>query len=617
MYDILVIGAGHAGIEASLACARLNKKTALITTHLDSIAHLPCNPSIGGPAKGVVVREIDALGGQMGITIDHTYIQMKMLNTNKGPAVQSLRAQVDKAKYPEYMKNTVLKQPNLTVIENSVSELIIDDMTIKGVTTKDGVNIYAQKVIITAGTYLESACLVGSTTINEGPDGYDSIKGFTKGLEKIGFKFKRLKTGTPARVAIDSVDYTKTTPEYGSDEKIGFSELTTKYLPLSEQVACYLTYTTLDTHDIINSNLDKSSMYSGVAKGVGARYCPSVEDKIVRFSDKDRHQIFLEPESKHMNTIYVQGFSTSMPHDIQEKMIYSIPGLEKAKILKYGYAIEYEAFDSTQLYPSLESMIVSGLYTAGQINGTSGYEEAAAQGLIAGINASLSIEDKKPLVLRRDQAYIGVMIDDLVTKGTNEPYRLLTSRAEYRLLLRHDNAAQRLTKISYDIGLASQARFEILKQDNESLDRLFIQLSELRFTPKHQINDFLDELGSSRLYEGVSAIKLLKRPEVKIEHVLKYLDDADEYSQKVKNQLEIQVKYEGYITKATKQALKFQELENKLIPEDIDYSLIGNLATEAKQKLTSIRPSSIGQATRISGINPSDIQNLLIHMKSR
>lgn len=475
----------------------------------------------------------------------------------------------------------------------------------------------AKKVVITTGTYLDSCKLVGSTALEEGPDGYDSVRGFTDRMRQYGFNFKRLKTGTPARVDINTVDFTKTTPEYGSDEKLGFSELTNEYLSLEEQVPCYLTYTNLNTHDIINSNLEQSSMYSGVAKGVGARYCPSIEDKLVRFSDKDRHQIFLEPESKHMNTIYVQGFSTSMPYDIQEKMIYSIPGLENAKILKFGYAIEYEAIDSTQLQPSLETMIISGLYCAGQINGTSGYEEAAAQGLMAGLNAALSLDEKSPIILRRDQAYIGVMIDDLVTKGTDEPYRLLTSRAEYRLLLRHDNAANRLTQIGYDAGLVRQERYDILQNDIIMIDKLREELKSIRFTPKHEINDELEKVGSSRLFEGVSALDLLKRPEVKINLVMNYLETKEEYTDKVKNQLEIEVKYAGYISKATKQAQKFQELESKLIPDDIDYTLITNLATEATQKLTKIRPASIGQATRISGINPSDIQNLLIYMKSR
>ncbi|MDH6603685.1 tRNA uridine 5-carboxymethylaminomethyl modification enzyme [Bacilli bacterium PM5-9] len=615
MYDIVVVGGGHAGIEAALASARMNNKTALITSHIDSIGHLPCNPSIGGPAKGIVVKEIDALGGQMGITTDHTYIQMKMLNTTKGPAVQSLRAQVDKVKYPEYMREVVLSEANLDVIEDSVIALEVSDGRIVGLKTKNDQVIKTKCLIITSGTYLESCKLVSATVTSQGPDGYEAIHGLSDCLKNLGFELQRLKTGTPARVALDTVDFSKTQVEYGNRDSIGFSELTNEYLSFDEQLPCYLTYTNLRTHDIINSNLDKSSMYSGVVKGVGPRYCPSIEDKLVRFSDKDRHQIFLEPESRYLNSIYVQGFSTSMPYEVQDEMIHSLAGLENCTILKYGYAIEYDAINPTQLYASLESKLVKGLFFAGQVNGTSGYEEAAGQGLMAGINASLSLKGKDPLILRRDQAYIGVMIDDLVTKGTNEPYRLLTSRAEYRLLLRNDNATLRLTQLGYDAGLVSEKRYQAFQEREASVKELRELLANNRFTPKHEINDDLEKLGSTKLFEGVSGLDLLKRPEVSVDLILKYLGDYN-YSEAAKKQLEIEIKYDGYISKAKKQALKFQELESKLIPENIDYNKVENIALEARQKLSNIRPVSIGQATRISGINPSDIQNLLIYIKA-
>lgn len=616
MYDIIVVGGGHAGIEASLACARMNFKTALITSHIESIGHLPCNPSIGGPAKGIVVKEIDALGGQMGITADATFIQMKMLNTTKGPAVQSLRAQADKVLYPKYMQEVVLNQLNLDVIEDSIVNLIIEDNKVTGVMSEN--NEYrSSKVVITSGTYLRSVQLVSSSVTKIGADGYDAIYGLSEQLIELGFSMQRLKTGTPARVDINSVDFSKTQIEYGSEMPYSFSALTKDLLPFEQQRACYLTYTNLETHNIINSNLSQSSMYSGVVKGVGPRYCPSIEDKLVRFGDKDRHQIFLEPESNFLDTIYVQGFSTSMPHDIQDKMIHSIEGLENATILKYGYAIEYDAIDPTQLYASLESKLVSGLYFAGQVNGTSGYEEAAGQGLIAGINAALSIDNKDPLVLRRDQAYIGVMIDDLVTKGTNEPYRLLTSRAEYRLLLRNDNATLRLTQLGRDVGLVDDYRYNHYLMIQKQVLEIIELLSNNRFTPKHPINTKLVTLGSSSLTEGVSGLNLLKRPQVSIQLILDYIEHETKFELFALQQVEISQKYEGYIKKATKQALKYIELENKKIPANIDYSNIANLALEAVQKLSKIRPSSIGQASRISGINPSDIQNLLLYMKNR
>ncbi|WP_423363675.1 tRNA uridine-5-carboxymethylaminomethyl(34) synthesis enzyme MnmG [Mycoplasma sp. P36-A1] len=617
MYDIIVIGAGHAGIEACLATSRMNHNTLLITTHIKSIGHLPCNPSIGGPAKGIVVREIDALGGQMGITTDATYIQLKMLNTTKGPAVQSLRAQVDKIKYPAFMKDVVLNQSNLEVLEDSVISLIVDNKkNITGVITKNGKEIHAEKVIITSGTYLESCQLISDEVTSKGPDEYDSVIGLSARLKELGFKLQRLKTGTPARVALDTVDFSKTSVEYGTNEKLAFSDMTKEYVPYDLQVPCYLTYTNLETHKIINDNLSRSSMYSGVVTGIGPRYCPSIEDKLVRFSDKDRHQLFLEPESREMNSIYVQGFSTSMPRDVQEKMIHSIAGLENAKILKYGYAIEYDAIDSTQLYASLESKLVNGLYFAGQINGTSGYEEAAGQGIMAGINAGLSLMQKEPLILKRDEAYIGVMIDDLVTKGTAEPYRLLTSRAEYRLLLRTDNASQRLTIKGYEAGLVSQERYNALLNIDEQTQQLKNLLNTSRFTPKSEINKRFKEIDSSPLYEGVSALELLKRPEITVKFLLENINQSIVFDDKAIKAVEVDVKYEGYIKKAVNQAKKYRELEDKIIPSKINYEMVSNLALEARQKLSNIRPQSIGQASRISGINPSDIQNLLLYIKT-
>ena len=614
MYDIIVVGGGHAGIEACLAGARTGHKTLLVTSHFDNVGSLPCNTSIGGPAKGIIVREIDALGGQMGKTTDATYLQLKMLNTAKGPGVQSLRAQADKKAYPRYMQNVLKQQDNLSIVEGMVEDLIIENETVKGVILDDEKSYEGKTVILTTGTYLKAEILVGDTKTPSGPDQERQSLFLSDKLKELGFRIQRLKTGTPPRVEVNSVDYSKTQIQPGTDEPLAFSYDTTTYIPIEKQTPCYLTYTNEKTHQIIKDNLYRSSMYSGIVKGIGPRYCPSIEDKIVKFSDKPQHQIFLEPESKEMNTIYVQGFSTSLPHDVQEEMIRTIPGLEHCKILKYAYAIEYDAIDPLQLWPSLETKVIHNLFTAGQINGTSGYEEAAAQGLMAGINAAKKVDGENPLILKRDEAYIGVMIDDLVTKGTEEPYRMLTSRAEYRLLLRHDNADERLRKYGYEAHLVSCQQYESYLQKMERIHNEIERLEGIRFTPKHEINEILESLGSTRLNEGVSAKTLLQRPEMNYEKIKPFIEDVH-LSLEEEKRVSILIKYRGYIDKAMRQVEKMKKMEEKQIPQDIDYEKVLNLSLEAKQKLSQIRPLTIAQASRISGINPADISVLLIHLK--
>ncbi len=614
-YEIIVVGGGHAGCEASLAAARKGHKTLLVTGNIKNIADMPCNPSIGGSAKGIVVREIDALGGEMGKNADKGQLQMKMLNHKKGPAVQALRAQADKVTYPKEMYKTLSEEKNLTIREAMVEDLIVENGKVKGIILEDGTEIVSKAVILTTGTYLKADIMVGDTRHREGPHGEKPSQHLSDNLKSLGFKIIRLKTGTPQRIDKNTIDFSKTKEEYGSDRKYTFSFDHEPSYNLEDQIPCHLIYTTPETHQIIKDNLTKSSMYGGLndITGVGPRYCPSIEDKIVRFSDKERHQLFLEPESLYYDDIYIQGFSTSMPHDVQEKMVHSLPGLENAKILKYAYAIEYDAIYPTQLKQSLETKLIENLFTAGQINGTSGYEEAACQGLIAGINASLKLEGKEPLILKRNEAYIGVLIDDLVTKGVIDPYRLLTSRAEYRLLLRHDNADLRLREYGYQVGLISDVQYNKLKQKKQDIKSAIAYLKEHKITPTEEVNQYLEQQESATLKDGISLYDLLKRPEIKMEHINHFYELPFENS--VLEQVEIEIKYEGYIKKALHEADKMVDLDNKKIPEDIDYSKIHNLASEAKQKLNEIRPTSIGQALRISGVNPADISLLMVYIK--
>lgn len=611
-YDVVVIGAGHAGCEAALAAARMGCRTLMITINLDMVAFMPCNPSIGGPAKGHVVREIDALGGEMGRNIDKTFIQLRMLNTGKGPAVHALRAQADKFLYQHAMKETMEKTPNLTLRQGMVEELIVENGRCAGVITKTGTVYHSKTVILTTGTYLRGKVIMGELTYESGPNNQQPSVRLSENLRELGFDLVRFKTGTPPRVHKDTIDFSKTEIQPG-DEKPKFFSFETKSSD-NEQLPCWLTYTSEVTHQIINDNLHRAPMFTGIIEGTGPRYCPSIEDKVVRFSDKSQHQIFLEPEGKNTAEYYVQGLSTSLPEDVQLAILRSIPGMEKVEMMRNGYAIEYDAMVPTQLWPSLETKRLPGLFTAGQINGTSGYEEAAGQGIIAGINAARKVQEKEPVVLDRSQGYIGVLIDDLVTKGTNEPYRLLTSRAEYRLLLRHDNADLRLTPIGYEIGLIPKQRYEAFLDKKERVEREIIRLRETKVKPV-EVNAALAEYESAPIVDGSNLLTLMRRPEVAYSFVDLVSPSPEELDEEMKEQVEIQIKYAGYIEKQLQHVEKLQKMEKKKIPDDINYNEIHGLAMEARQKLTKIAPISIGQASRIAGVTPADISILLVHLE--
>ena len=614
-YDAVVVGAGHAGCEAALALARLSLKTVIFTVSVDSIAMMPCNPNVGGTSKGHLVREIDALGGEMGKNIDRTFIQSKMLNKSKGPAVHSLRAQADKQEYSKSMRKVLEQTENLTIRQGEVNEILVEDGRVVGVKTYTGA-VYSCKVcVLCTGTYLNARCITGSVSVYTGPNGLQAATHLTDSLEKLGIEMRRFKTGTPARIDGSTIDYSKMEPQYGDEKIVPFSFTNTSDSVQREQVKCYLTYTNEKTHEIIRDNLDRSPLYSGYIKGTGPRYCPSIEDKVVRFADKNRHQVFIEPEGNYTNEMYIGGMSSSLPEDVQFDMYHSVPGLEHAKIVRNAYAIEYDCINSLELLPSLELKKVSGLFSAGQANGSSGYEEAAAQGLIAGINAARKVKEKDPLILDRSQGYIGVLIDDLVTKGTNEPYRMMTSRAEYRLLLRQDNADERLTPIGHEVGLIDEERYEKFQEKYKCIKEEVQRVKNSYVGNSDKVQNLLKEHNSTELVSGISLAELIKRPELNYD-VLKEIDtDRPELSEEICNEVNIVLKYEGYIARQQKQVEQFHKLEKKKIPANIDYDKVGSLRLEAIQKLKEIKPESIGQASRISGVSPSDISVLLVYLE--
>lgn len=614
VYDVIVVGAGHAGCEAALAAARMGCKTAVFCLNLDSIANMPCNPNIGGTAKGQLVREIDALGGQMGITADETFIQSKILNRGKGPAVYSLRAQIDRRAYHTRMKWVLENQENLDVKQAEVTEVLCENNKVKGIKVNTGTVYLCKAIVITTGTYLKGRIVIGNTSYSSGPDGLYPANKLSDSLRALGIELLRFKTGTPARINRRSIDFSKMVEQPGDDEIVPFSFMTDEVN--DNQIVCYLTHTNSETHRIIHENLHRSPLYSGDIQGIGPRYCPSIEDKVVRFKEKESHQVFVEPMGLNTNEMYLQGMSTSMPEDVQIKMIRSLPGLENATIMRPAYAIEYDCIDPTQLKLSLELKTIDGLFFAGQVNGSSGYEEAAAQGIMAGINAVLKIKGREPLILDRSQAYIGVLIDDLVTKGIKEPYRMMTSRAEYRLWLRQDNADLRLTQIGYDVGLASEERYKRYIEKKEKIEAEFMRLKKTIIPPSKEINEFLRKYNSAQITSGIKLYDLLRRPEIEYHH-LEEIGQAEDLPGQVKEQVTISIKYEGYLERQMNQIRQFKRMEERKLPEDIDYSKIQGLSTEARQKLNNQRPQSIGQASRISGVSPADISVLLIYLEAQ
>ena len=617
-YDVAVVGAGHAGCEAALACARLGLETIIFTVSVDSIALMPCNPNIGGSSKGHLVREIDALGGQMGINIDKTFIQSKMLNKSKGPAVHSLRAQADKANYSMEMRNTLQNTEHLTICQAEVAEILTkegDREQITGVKTVSGATYHCKAVVLCTGTYLRARCLTGEMITYTGPNGLMAANHLTDSLLAHGVEMFRFKTGTPARIDKRSIDFSKMAEQFGDERIVPFSFTNKEEDIKRDQISCWLTYTTEETHEIIKENIHRSPLFSGAIEGTGPRYCPSIEDKIVKFPDKNRHQVFIEPEGEYTNEMYVGGMSSSLPEDVQYKMYHSVPGLENAKIVRNAYAIEYDCIDATQLKASLEFKEIDGLFSGGQFNGSSGYEEAAAQGLMAGINAARKLQEKDPIILDRSQAYIGVLIDDLVTKETQEPYRMMTSRAEYRLLLRQDNADLRLTKIGYEAGLISQERYDKLLVKEQQIEDEMKRLEDINVGASKNVQSLLEELGSTTLKSSAKMTELIRRPELTYMDLAPIDPERPEYDLDVQEQVNINIKYEGYIKRQLSQVKQFKKMEKKRIPEDIDYEDVGSLRIEAKQKLSKIRPSSIGQASRISGVSPADISVLLIYLE--
>ena len=614
-YDVVIVGAGHAGCEAALASARLGLNTIIFTVSVDSIALMPCNPNIGGTSKGHLVREIDALGGEMGKNIDKSFIQSKMLNKSKGPAVHSLRAQADKQDYTREMRRTLENTENLTIRQGEVSELIVEDGKIRGIKTVSGATYYAGSVVLATGVYLKAKCIYGDVCQYTGPNGLMAANYLTQSLIDNGIKIRRFKTGTPARVDKRTIDFSKMEEQFGDDRIVPFSFSTDPENVQKEQISCWLTYTNEKTHEIIRDNIDRSPLFSGMIEGTGPRYCPSIEDKVVKFADKNRHQVFIEPEGLYTNEMYLGGMSSSLPEDVQYAMYKTVPGLENVKIVRNAYAIEYDCIESGQLLPNLEFKSIKGLFSAGQFNGSSGYEEAAAQGLIAGINAARFVQHKESIILDRSQAYIGVLIDDLVTKESHEPYRMMTSRAEYRLLLRQDNADLRLTKIGYDVGLVSKERYEYVCKKEEFIEKEIERLENYKIGANKKVQEYLEKIGSTPLKTATTLAELIRRPELDYEKLADFDTDREKLSDDVIEQVNINIKYSGYILRQKKQVKNFKKLENKKIPENLDYTKVGSLRKEAVQKLQLYRPVNIGQASRISGVSPADISVLLIYME--